>query len=152
MDIRNEIKQTRAFRSKSQEASVALLRTVDLLKRHVAGVVEESGITLQQYNVLRILRGTHPDSLLTLEIADRMVEHAPGITRLLDRLEARGLIRRERCSTDRRRVHCWITEEGLRILASLDTPMDEADEAIAAIGDTNLTRLIKLLEQIRQNL
>lgn len=152
MDIQKEIKQTRAFRSKSQEAMVALLRTVDLLKRHVGAVVEDSGVTLQQYNVLRILRGSHPDSLLTLEISDRMIEHAPGITRLLDRLESRGLIRRERCSTDRRRVHCWITDEGLRILADLDTPMDEADEAIAALGDANITRLLNLLEQIRQKL
>lgn len=152
MDIRKEIKQTRAFRSKSQEAVVALLRTVDLLKRHIAAVVEDSGVTLQQYNVLRILRGSHPDSLLTLEIADRMIEHAPGITRLLDRLESRGLIRRERCSKDRRRVHCWITEDGLGILAELDGPMAEADEAIASLGETNITKLLKLLEQIRQNL
>ncbi len=152
MTIQKEIKQSRPFRSSSQEAAVALMRTVDMLKRHLSSVVEASGVTLQQYNVLRILRGSHPDSLLTLEIADRMIEQAPGITRLLDRLELRGLIRRERCSSDRRRVHCWITDEGLRILNELDPRMDAADDAIGVIGENKIARLIKLLDEIRDNL
>lgn len=152
MSIQKEIRQTRPFRSSAQEATVALLRTVDVLKQHLSSVVGASGITLQQYNVLRILRGAHPDPLLTLEVADRMIEHAPGITRLLDRLEARGLIRRERCSTDRRRVHCWVTDEGLRILGELDQAVDEADDAIDALGEKNIARLLDLLGQIRNRL
>lgn len=152
MTIQNEIKQSRPFRSRSQEAVVALLRTVDLLKRHLTRVVESRGITLQQYNVLRILRGAHPDPLLTLEVADRMIEQAPGITRLLDRLEARGLIRRERCSTDRRRVHCWITGAGLEILRELDEPIDDADDAISSLGEKKISKLIDLLSEIRSEL
>lgn len=152
MTIQKEIKQSRPFRSKSQEAVVSLLRTVDLLKRHLTGLVESRGITLQQYNVLRILRGAHPEPLLTLEVADRMIEQAPGITRLLDRLEARDLIRRERCPTDRRRVHCWITDTGLEILEDLDTRIDEADDAISRLGEKNVQKLIDLLTDIRQQL
>lgn len=152
MSVRKEIKQSQPFRTKSQEAAIALMRTTDLLKRHFAHTVEAEGITLQQYNVLRILRGSHPDSLLTLEIADRMIEHAPGITRLLDRLEIRSLIRRERCSKDRRRVHCWITDQGLEILADLDERMDEADELIATLGKKKVENLIALLDQIREKL
>ncbi len=152
MTIQKEIKQTRPFRSSSQEAAVALMRTVDLLKRRLGSVVETSGITLQQYNVLRILRGSHPDSLLTLEISGRMIEQAPGITRLLDRLERRELIRRERCSSDRRRVHCWITDEGLRILEELDPAIDTADDVIGSIGEKNVETLLDLLSRIRKEL
>ena len=151
MPVKEEIKQSRPFRSKSQEAIVALLRTTDLLKRHLTRTVEAEGITLQQYNVLRILRGSHPDPLLTLEIADRMIEHAPGITRLLDRLEAQKLIRRKRCSDDRRRVHCWITAKGLKILSALDEPMDEADDVIEEIGKKKVDQLVQLLDEIRKN-
>ena len=100
--IADEIKQSRPFPSKGEEAVVALMRTSDLVRRLVSDVVEPHGITLQQYNVLRILRGSRPDSLPTLEIAARMIEQAPGITRLLDRLERKGLIRRQRCPEDRR--------------------------------------------------
>lgn len=149
MTIRKEIKQSRPFRSRSQEAVIALLRTTDQIKRHLARTVESEGITLQQYNVLRILRGAHPDPLLTLEIADRMIEHAPGITRLLDRLEARQMIRRERCSNDRRRVHCWITDQATAILDALEEPVDRADDLISGLGKKKLQALISLLEEVR---
>ena len=83
---------------------MTLLRTADLARRALGAVVEEHAITPQQYNVLRILRGAGASGLPTLEIADRMIEESPGITRLLDRLEAKGLVRRERCPHDRRQV------------------------------------------------
>ncbi len=90
--LQAEIRQTRPFASASEEASLALLRTSDRLARRIAAMVEPREITAQQYNVLRILRGSHPGRLPTLEIAERMIEQAPGITRLLDRLEAKGLV------------------------------------------------------------
>jgi len=73
--------------------------------------------------VLRILRGAGQQGTPTLEIADRMIQKNPGITRLLDKLEAKHLVRRKRCPEDRRQVLCWITEAGLRLLADLDKPM-----------------------------
>src|SRR5204863_9342501 len=106
--LQREIRQRKPFRSPTQEAVVGLLRSTDRVRRARAGVVEPRGITLQQYNVLRILRGARPRGLPTLEIAARMVEHAPGITRLLDRLEAKTLVRRQRPAGDRRQVVCRI--------------------------------------------
>src|SRR6266571_4685258 len=100
--IQKEIKQGRPFASKAAEGVVALLRTTDLLRRVLSGVVEARGITLQQYNVLRILRGAGPSGLPTLEIGQRMVERSPGVTRLLDRLEAKRVVRRKRCRQGRR--------------------------------------------------
>ena len=114
--IRSEIKQGKPFRSPRQEAAIALLRTADVVRRRIARVVEPHGVTLQQYNVLRILAGAGGEGMPTLEIAARMIERAPGITRLLDRLEGKRLIRRERCPSDRRQVLCWIGESGLRLL------------------------------------
>ena len=110
MGLREEIRQERPFDSPAQEATLALLRTTDLVRRRLAAVIEPHGVTLQQYNVLRIRRGAGADGLQTLEIAHRMVEQAPGITRLLDRLEAKRLVRREPPVGDRRFVICRIVE------------------------------------------
>jgi DNA-binding MarR family transcriptional regulator len=148
--IEREIRQRRPFPSKAQEGAVALLRTADLLRRALAGVVEPRGITPQQYNVLRILRGAGAEGLPTLEIGARMIEQAPGVTRLLDRLEEKGLVRRARCPRDRRRVLCRIAPSGLRLLASLDQPMNEATESfLRPLGGEHTRRLIRLLDVVR---
>ena len=147
--IADEIKQKRPFPSKGQEAMVALLRTSDVVRRVMAGVVEPHGITLQQYNVLRILRGAGDCGLPTLEIAERMVEQTPGITRLIDRLEARKLAIRERCLTDRRQVFCKITPAGLTLLKQLDKPVAEAGRVFETLSPRDLAQLVKLLDRTR---
>lgn len=149
--LREELKQGRPFRSAGAEAFVAVLRTADLLRRRMSATVEPHGITLQQYNVLRILRGAHPEPLPTLEIRERLIEQAPGITRLLDHLDAQGLVRRERCAEDRRQVHCWITETGLALLAGTDAEVDAADEALVAdLDDEEVRALLDHLQSVRE--
>jgi len=149
--IQREIKRRRAFRSRRQAGLLALLRTADVLRRRVAPILEPHGVTLQQYNVLRILRGAGPEGLPTLEIAERMIEHAPGVTRLLDRLERKKLVRRRRCARDRRQVLCMIREEGLALLSRLDTPMAEADENWAvALRARDVSELIRILDAVRE--
>lgn len=151
--IQQEIKQNKPFHSRKEEAAVALLRTTDLLRRMIAGVVELKGITAQQYNVLRILRGAGEHGLPTLDIADRMIEQTPGITRLIDRLESKDLVSRERCPTDRRQVFCRITKRGLRLLGSLDGPIREAEEcALSVMAERELTAFIRLLDRTRDGL
>jgi len=151
--LRSEIKQSKPFRSPAEEAAVALMRTSDLLHRRLSEVVEPHGITHQQYNVLRILRGSDPAPLPTLEIATRMIEQAPGITRLLDRLEAKGLVRRERCQEDRRQVHCWITASGLELLAGLDQPLLAAvRDGFKPLTRDALRELVGLLDSVRAGL
>jgi len=133
--------------------AVALMRTADLVKRAVGLVIEARGITPQQFNVLRILRGAGADGLPTLEIAERMVEQTPGITRLLDRLEAKQLVDRERCPRDRRQVTCRITSEGLALLKTLDVPVAEAEKAaLSALSPHQLKQLIALLDRTRNGL
>ncbi|MHB0970372.1 MAG: MarR family winged helix-turn-helix transcriptional regulator [Thermoanaerobaculia bacterium] len=128
---------------------MALLRASDIVRRYFTAIVEPFGITLQQFNVLRILRGAGEAGLPTLEIVERMIETTPGITRLLDRLEAKRLVRRERCSVDRRQVLCWITEEGRAVLARLDTTIEEADRAVVAgLRKPELETLVLYLDTI----
>lgn len=148
--VQNEIKQAKPFSSPCAEAAVALLLTADKVRRNVAKVVEPHGITIQQYNVLRILRGAGEAGLPTLDIVERMIEQTPGITRLLDRLEAKKLVRRQRCSSDRRQVLCWISEKGASLLRVLDTPVQEADEEVMqSLGKKEVVELIELLDRVR---
>ena len=148
--LQREIRQTRAFRSASQEAAVGLLRTADLVRRRFCEVLTPHGITLAQYNVLRVLRGAGPEGLPTLEVAERLIEHAPGITRLMDRLEGHGWVRRERCAEDRRQVLCYLTAEGQKLLGGLDGPMDRADEeALSRLTEAQRQELIGLLDLVR---
>ena len=148
--LQREIRQTRPFPSREAEAVVGLMRTADVVKRSLARVVEPHGITLQQYNVLRILRGAGPDGLPTLEIGGRMIEQAPGVTRLLDRLEGKGLVRRQRCPSDRRQVLCWITPAGAGLLQAMEQTVEEAGRrALGALGRDELDSLVRALDAIR---
>jgi DNA-binding MarR family transcriptional regulator len=148
--LQAEIAQRRPFHSIKAEVTVGILRTAALIERHFAQVVARTGVTVQQYNVLRILRGAGPEGLPTLVIRDRMIHAAPGITRLLDKLEKAGLARRERASPDRRQVFCYITPKGLEVLGQLDEEMRRADDvAVGTLDEAQQRELIKLLEGVR---
>lgn len=135
-----------------QEAAVSLLHTADLVRRSVGAVLDPHDITVQQFNVLRILRGAGEAGLPTLEIAERMVEQTPGITRLIDRLEAKQLVIRQPCSKDRRRIWCRITGEGLALLKRLDSPIRAAEqEGLGGLTASQLETLLSLLERIRRS-
>jgi len=148
--LQDEIKQTRPFRSSAEEVVVSVLRTAAVMQRHLAQVVETHGITIQQYNVLRILRGAGDAGLPTLAIRDRMVEEAAGITRLLDKLESAGYVVRERSTPDRRQVLCHITPKGISLIAALDAPMDAANRrAGSLLEDAERAQIVELLGAIR---
>jgi DNA-binding MarR family transcriptional regulator len=147
--LQKEIKQTKPFRSRRQEAVLAIVRTADILKR-CWRVAEEFGVTGQQYNVLRILRGAQPEALPTMEIASRMIENTPGITGLLDRLEEKGLVKRVRDADDRRCSRCSITAKGLALLRESDGHVDRAEEeALSMLNEKDLEKLIEILEAVR---
>ena len=144
------VRSSRTATPKAQDVTTAVLRTADELRRRVAAALAPHGVTSQQYNVLRILRGAHPSSLPTLEVAARMIEQAPGVTRLLDRLEAMGLARRERGADDRRLVECVVTDAGLALLAELDEPIDRVNQqAVRSLGAADRRSLLHLLNQMR---
>jgi DNA-binding MarR family transcriptional regulator len=150
--VKDEIRQTRPFASPAGEAVVTLLRTADVLRRRLSEVVEPHGITVQQYNVLRILRGAGSEGLATLDVAARMIETTPGITRLLERLEKKRLVRRRRSPEDRRRVLCFATPAASRLLATVDGPMlDAGNTFLGPLGANHTRELIVLLNAARHS-
>jgi DNA-binding MarR family transcriptional regulator len=133
--------------SRRQDAVTSILRAASHLRRLSAPLFDRHDVTPQQYNVLRILRGAGLEGLPTLDIAEKMIEQTPGITRLLDRLERKKLVRRERPSENRRQVLCYITKPGLDLLQELDTPVRNQDnQALHRLNESQIEDLIRLLE------
>jgi MarR family transcriptional regulator, organic hydroperoxide resistance regulator len=148
--LQEELQQKRPFASRRQEALLAVMKTADVVRRQIASLLESHGVTLQQYNVLRILRGAGAKGLPTLSIGQRLIEQTPGVTRLVDRMEGRGWVSRKRCTEDRRVVYACITEEGLHLLATLDPVLTKYETNSAPLlSDEDLAALIKLLERMR---
>jgi len=148
--LRDEIKQTRPFSSLEQEAFLSIGRTWAILDHGMAEALKPYGITPTQYNVLRILRGAGERGLCRVEIMERMIAQVPDATRLLDRVEAAGLIERERSEEDRRFVTTRITEAGLRLLESLDEAVPALHHRqFAALDEEGLRTLIDLLGRVR---
>jgi DNA-binding MarR family transcriptional regulator len=148
--LKREIKQNRPFSSVQEEVVLSLVRTADQLLLPISEVLREANLSLSQYNILRILRGAGEEGLPCGEITERMVRRDPDLTRLLDRLESRGLVSRSRGTTDRRVVRAMITNEGKRLLDALDEPMRKvAKQALAHMPSARLNALCELLEEAR---
>jgi len=148
--LNGKAKQKHLMRSRQQDAVVGTLRTANYLRRFCSPVFDQHGITWQQHNVLRILRGAGLSGLPTLDIAEKMIEQAPGITRLLDRLERKKLVRRERPADNRRQVLCFITKPGLDLLQKLDIPLrNKENEALHRLDESEIGELIRLLALAR---
>src|ERR1700757_5128822 len=148
--LQSELKQNVPFRSREQEAYLALLRTTDALQTSVESQLNEFGLTVTQYNALRILRGAEPDGLPCSEIGERMITHDPDVTRLLNRLEKRGLVKRTRAKTDRRVIYGKISAAGLKLLREMDAPVEKhGREILKHVGQEKLVQLIELLELVR---
>jgi len=140
---------TRPFRE--GRAVVSLLKTVDYINQLSSETMDPFGVTSQQYNILRILRGAGKEGLPTLELANRMLVHSPGVTRLIDRLEKKLLVNRERSSSDRRVVKCKITEKGIHLLKKMDQPVADMNRRIVQnLNQKQLEHLVDLLNQIRE--
>jgi DNA-binding MarR family transcriptional regulator len=139
------------FDSLAQEVYLGLWRTYDRLRALEDELFAGYELTAQQYNVLRLLRAARPDPVPTLALADRLVSRAPDITRMIDRVEERGLVRRERQAGDRRVVKVGITDAGLRLLAEIAGPLAEChNRQLGHLSDADLKRLAALLREARQ--
>ena len=149
--ILEEIRQTRPFESRQEEAALNIVRTADTLKRGGELLFRRHGITSAQYNVLRILRGAGDRGLHCNGIAERMITAEPDITRLLMRMERLGLLVRHRDSSDRRMVTAIATERGLQLLEELDAPLRKLQEQqFRLLSNDELETLIGALERVRE--
>ena len=148
--LETDIKQTRPFASACQEAALSVLHTADGLRRLYGEAMTPFGVTFQQYNALRIIRGAGEDGIPSQEIGERMIERSPGMTRLLDRLEQKGLVVRTRSREDRRVVVCMLTEESSALLDRMEASVREAEQrAMASLDVPRLRELTDLLDNIR---
>jgi DNA-binding MarR family transcriptional regulator len=144
------IKQRRAFTSPAQEAMLGIrMVAARLLSPWERFLKSEADLTTSQYNILRILRGSHPKSLTAGEIGNRTIARVPDITRLVDRLIARGLVKRGRSEQDRRVVEIEITGKGLELLRELDPHSQRMPRAlIGHMGPRKLHQLSRLLGEV----
>jgi len=146
-----ELKQSKPFRLLEEEALLNLVRTHEHVQQRQAEFFRGFQITPTQYNVLRILRGAGKDGLTCSQVAERMLTSDPDITRLLDRLEARRWIARERSPQDRRVVVTRITAEGLDLLSTIDKPLEAMLKRQAGhVSREHLRLFIEILESIRE--
>jgi DNA-binding MarR family transcriptional regulator len=151
--IRKSIQQRRPFSSTEVESFLTLARAWDVVAELANAPILAVGITVPQYNVLRILRGAEPEGLQTYQVAERMVTRAPNITRLVDKLEAGALLTRTRSTEDRRVVRLRITATGLQLVERLDGPVDaSAKDAMQGLNAAELEELRRLLDRLREPL
>jgi DNA-binding MarR family transcriptional regulator len=150
--IQSEIQQTKPFSTLEEEALVSLQRTADQLHWRMSEMLKEYGVSPTQYNALRILRGAKDEGRACSEIAERMINRDPDITRLVDRLERRGLVARSREDRDRRVITTRITPAGLKLLDSLDRPIEDFNRRLLGpLGEQRLRTLIQLLDAAREH-
>lgn len=149
--LQHELQKKNSFACPEQEAALNLVRTNDFLSREATALFARHGLSSPQYNVLRILRGNRDTGLPSQKIVSQMVTQTPDITRLVDRLEASGLVRRKRTTQDRRLVLVHITAAGMKLLAGLDAPLlDMHRGQMAHLSRAELAELNRLLTKVRQ--
>ena len=149
MSLEQDIQQSK-FRNEHQKVVVNLLYTVGWLKEQTRTIFEAEDITPQQFNILRILRGSHPKPLSTLAIRDRMLEKMSDTSRIVDRLIVKGLVKKITCVSDRRLVDVQITDKGKKLLERIDRKDDEMDAIVKGLNTEEAKELNQLLDKIRQ--
>jgi DNA-binding MarR family transcriptional regulator len=147
--VGEEIHQTKAFASLEEELLVSLLRTTDVLQERFEQAVRPFNISMTQYNVLRILRGAEPTGRTCSEIGERMIAREPDVTRLLERMEKAGLVKRTRDKEDRRVVVTRITAAGLKLLDKMEPELGEIGGLLKRMGERRIEKTLKLLDDVR---
>lgn len=148
MSINKDIHQSK-FRNERHKAIINLLFTYGWTVERLKQFVAEEGITHQQFNILRILRGNHPTPLSTLTIRERMIDKMSDTSRIVDRLLSKGLVKKVICKKDRRLVDVTITDKGLKLLEKLDKKQDDMDDVLCNLSEKEASTLSKLLDKIR---
>ncbi len=148
MGIEKDINQSK-FRNELQKAVINLIYTNNWITERTKQLFAAEDITPQQFNILRILRGSHPTPLSTLKIRERMLDKMSDTSRIVDRLIAKNLVKKNTCKKDKRLVDVNITETGLKLLERLDKKEQDMDAVLANLSDKDAATLNKLLDKIR---
>ena len=148
MGIEKDIQQLK-FRNPRQKAGINLIYTLAWMREKTKAIFDSEDITPQQFNILRILRGSFPDPLSTLQIRERMLEKMSDTSRIVDRLIAKGLVKKITCKNDRRLVDVIITDKGKKMLERLDSRQDEIDGVLGNLSEKDANILSDLLDKLR---
>ncbi|MEJ8801450.1 MarR family winged helix-turn-helix transcriptional regulator [Pontibacter sp. H249] len=148
MKIEDEIKQ-KTFKSAHQKAFINVVYTSGWLQQQQASLFKPYGITLPQFNILRILRGQHPEPATVSLLIDRMLDKTSNASRIVDKLEAKGLVTRKQCPSDRRTVDVLITDKGLALLSEMEGMAGGEVTGIKNLTDEEALQLSNLLDKIR---
>lgn len=151
VSIETDIRQGKAFHSPHQKVAVNLMFTHGWLCAQQAEMLKPFGLTLQQYNVLRILRGQHPQAVTVNAIIERMLDRMSNASRLVDKLVDKGLATRTVCPYDRRAVDVKITDSGLSLLADLDSRQTEWERSLTTLNAEEAEQLSGLLDKLRNS-
>lgn len=150
MGIEEDIQQNK-FRNPHQKAAINLLYTYSWMRDKTKIIFDAEDITPQQFNILRILRGSFPQPLSTLQIRERMLEKMSDTSRIVDRLITKGVVKKITCKNDRRLVDVIITDKGRKMLERLDAKQDEIDAVLGKLSEKDANVLSDLLDKIRDN-
>ena len=148
MGIDKDIQQAK-FRNLHQKAAINLIYTLSWMRERTKVIFDAEDITAQQFNILRILRGSFPQPLSTLQIRERMLEKMSDTSRIVDRLITKGLVKKITCKNDRRLVDVIISDKGKKLLERLDTRQEEIDDVLGNLSEKDANILSDLLDKIR---
>ena len=148
MGIEKDINQQH-FQSEGQKAIINLIYTYNWVTERLRTFLAEEDITMQQFNILRILRGSDPMPLSTLTIRERMLDKMSDTSRIVDRLLLKGWVDKKMCTADKRLVDIFITKEGKKLLERIDKKSDAMNATTAALSDAELEQLNQLLDKVR---
>lgn len=148
MGIEKDINQQH-FQSEGQKAIINLIYTYNWVTERLKAILAEDDITMQQFNILRILRGSDPKPLSTLTIRERMLDKMSDTSRIVDRLVLKGWVDKKMCTTDKRLVDVFITKEGKKVLERIDKKSDEMNATTSALSDAELVQFNQLLDKLR---
>ena len=149
MKLEEAIKTDR-FESETHKATLNIMYTAYWLKTHVSGVLKEYGITTEQFNVLRILKGKHPEQMCVKEIGSRMIEKSSNVPRIVDRLVEKKLVKRTASKEDKRETIISLTEKGLSLLLAISNLVERVTREISGIDESDAKKLNELLEKLRK--
>ncbi|MGB0918464.1 MAG: MarR family winged helix-turn-helix transcriptional regulator [Flavobacteriales bacterium] len=149
MGLEEDIKQEKGFKSQHQKAMVNIIYTEGWLRNSLAETLKPYDLTSQQYNVLRILRGSKPKPLSTSCVRSRMLDKMSDVSRIVDRLFKKSLVSKQVCATDKRLVDVFITDTGLALLDRIDSSMDGMDKLLNGISEEEAETLNQILDKLR---
>ena len=142
--------QSHNFKSENQKAGLHILFTAYQLKCKVSATLKPFDLTAEQYNVLRILKGKHPETMCVKDIAGRLIERSSNVPRIIDRLVAKKLVKRTQSKEDKRETMMALTEKGLALLESSSQQMNETFEGILRLNNEEAKTLNDLLEKVNK--